>query len=239
MKNTILITGAGSGIGKATVQKFVKEKWNIIATDINESSIIDLKSDQVLTFRLDVTNLNDFKKIYAKGEAKFKKIDAILNSAGIMSLNAIAKQPEEEIDNMLNINLKGLINGSQVASQAMIKNKEGTIVNIASIAGIKGFPNHAIYCGTKYGVRGFSETLREELIPHNIRVSIVSPGVVDTNLLSSVSNKEILNSYNEWKYTNNRFIQPQDVANAIYFIVSQPKNVTIREIVIGSSTQEA
>ena len=114
---------------------------------------------------------------------------------------------------------------------------EGTIINISSIAGIKAFDNHSAYCGTKYAVRGYSETVRAEVASDNIRVGVISPGVVKTNLLNSTTNSEIKKDYEDWRDDAKAFMVAEDIANAVAYMLEQPQGVDIREIVLAPTTQ--
>lgn len=121
-----------------------------------------------------------------------------INNAGIMILKQVHLQLIEQIDKMIDINIKGVIYGTQIVLKSMKDNKtEGTIINISSIAGIKGFENHSAYCATKFAVRGYSETVRAEVVSDNIRVGVISPGVFKTNLLEGTTNQEIKQGYEE------------------------------------------
>ncbi|WP_340611157.1 SDR family oxidoreductase [Xenorhabdus bharatensis] len=141
---------------------------------------------------------------------------------------------------MLNVNVKGMMNGISAVTKGMINRKNGTIINISSVAGRKTFPNHTVYVGTKFAVHGMSENLREELSKYNIRVTIIAPGAVETELLSHTSDKKIKEKYQDWKKSmGGEVLTAEDVAKAINYAYSQPQNICIREIVLASTKQEA
>ncbi|NLW42155.1 MAG: SDR family oxidoreductase, partial [Tissierellia bacterium] len=138
---------------------------------------------------------------------------------------------------MLDVNIKGLLNGVHAVAESMVKRNSGTIINISSIAGIKTFPNHTAYVGTKFAVSGLSENLREEMAPHNVRVITIEPGAVDTTLLSHTTDESIKENYNIWKEDMGGVLSVEDVSNAIIYAYNQPQNVCIREIVIAATKQ--
>ena len=122
--------------------------------------------------------------------------------------------------------------------ESMKKRRHGTVVNVSSIAGRKTFPNHAVYCGTKFAVHAISENIREEVAPFNVRFTTIAPGPVETELLGHTTSKEIIDGYEDWKKSIGGALSPSDIANSINYAYSQPQNVCIREIVIGPTKQE-
>ncbi len=239
MKN-IIITGTNEGIGLSLAQK-IKDNYNILLIDnnkelLNNKDFSSLKNIEIKI--LDVKDRSKFELAINEFTSKFGELDLIVNNAGVMDLEILENQLEERIDNMLNTNLKGVINGTQLVINSMKKNKQGTIINVASTAGIYPYPEHAVYCGTKYGVRGFSQTMRKELASSNIRVITISPGAVKTNLLTNTTtNKQIIDQYLKWRDGNDAALVAEDVANAILFAYSQPQSVIIREIEMTSTNQ--
>lgn len=152
-----------------------------------------------------------------------------------MLLNDPATQPLEEWNTMIDVNIKGLLNGIHCVLKGMKDRKTGTVINISSIAGRKTFSNHAVYCGTKFAVHAITENMREELAPFNVRFTVIAPGIVETELLSHTTNQEISKNYKEWKKSLNEEagLNPSDVANAIDYAYGQPQRVCIREVVLA------
>ena len=120
-----------------------------------------------------------------EAEARFGPADALINNAGVMLLGAVSEQDPTQWEQMLDVNVKGLLNGIHAVLGGMIERNHGTVINVGSVAGRKTFPNHVAYVGTKFAVHGLSENLREELAPHNVRVITIAPGAVETELLIS------------------------------------------------------
>ena len=140
---------------------------------------------------------------------------------------------------MLDVNVKGLLNGVHAVVAGMIERKHGTIINVSSVAGRKTFPNHVAYVGTKFAVHGLSENLREELAPHNVRVTTIAPGAVETELLSHTTDEAIKTGYQAWKQAmGGTVLSADDVASAIAYAYQQPQHVCIREIVLAATRQQ-
>ena len=139
---------------------------------------------------------------------------------------------------MINVNVLGILNGIHSVLEGMIKRKSGTIINISSIAGKKTFPNHTVYCGTKFAVHAISENLREEVSKNNVRVITVAPGAVETELLGHTTNNEIKVEYDIWKKEIGGVLDAKTVADAILFAYQQPQSVCIREIALTATGQE-
>lgn len=149
----------------------------------------------------------------AEAEQQFGPVDAMVNNAGVMLLGNIDSQNPDEWEQM---------------------------IDISSIAGRKTFPNHVVYVGTKFAVHGLSENLREELSPHNVRVVVIAPGAVETELLSHTTSDDIKAGYQSWKQDmGGKVLSPEDVAHAIEYAYSQPQYVCIREIVLAATRQGA
>ena len=200
----------------------------------------ELNLPNTLCRKVDVTDLASFQAAVDEAEAKFGPADLIVNNAGVMLLgNAITQNPSEW-QQMLNINVMGVLNGVKTVLGSMVKRNSGTIVNISSIAGRKTFPDHAAYCATKFAVHALTENIRGEVAGSNVRMTVIAPGVVETDLLSHSTDAAIVDGYKAWKAnTIEQGLNPDDIARAIEFAYSQPQNVCVREIVIADTKQDA
>lgn len=198
-----------------------------------------LNLPNTMTAKVDVNDREAFKAAIEAAEAKFGPVDGIVNNAGIMLLGEFAEQDPKEWEQMFQVNVIGLLNGINAVASSMKARRQGTIINISSIAGIKTFPNHVAYVGTKFAVSGLSENLREEMAPHNVRVITIEPGAVETALLSHTTDQSVIDGYQEWKESIGGAIAPEDIANAIVYAYNQPQNVCVREIVIAATGQAA
>lgn len=236
----VIITGASSGIGLATAKLF-SERGHPLLLLARRLEIMDaLHLPHSLCKAVDVTDRVKLLEAVQEAEALYGAADAIINNAGIMLLGDITKQNPDEWDRMLEVNVKGLLNGIHTVAGAMVKRQRGTIINISSVAGRKSFANHVAYTATKFAIHGLSENLREELSAHNVRVVTIAPGAVETELLSHTSDENIKAGYQDWK--NNMgasVLSPEDVARAILYAYEQPQGVCIREIVLAATRQQA
>lgn len=179
---TILITGASSGIGKATALRFQSEGWNIIATMRDPSAGADLGAlENVHVARLDVTDAGSIAAAVADGIARFGRIDVLLNNAGYGAYGPLEAFSAERIRRQFDTNVIGLLEVTKAVLPQMRENRSGTIVNISSIGGQITFPLGTLYHGTKFAVEGLSEALHYELEPLGIRVRIVEPGMIKTD----------------------------------------------------------
>ncbi|MCW3789413.1 SDR family oxidoreductase [Plebeiibacterium sediminum] len=236
-KELIVITGASAGIGLATAKQFAKLGHPLLLLARRVKPMQALNLENTICMSLDVTDRKAFEDAVRLAESQFGAVGAIVNNAGIMLLGNIVSQDPKEWDAMLDVNIKGLLNGVHAVAESMVKRNSGTIINISSIAGIKTFPNHTAYVGTKFAVSGLSENLREEMAPHNVRVITIEPGAVDTTLLSHTTDESIKENYNIWKEDMGGVLSVEDVSNAIIYAYNQPQNVCIREIVIAATKQ--
>jgi len=176
---TILITGASSGIGKATALRFQSEGWNVIATMRDPAAGAELATlDNVLVTRLDVTDGASIAAAVAEGIARFDRIDALVNNAGYGAYGALEAFSTDRIRRQFDTNVIGLLEMTKAVLPHMRANRSGTIVNISSIGGQITFPLGTLYHGTKFAVEGLSEALHYELEPLGIRVRIVEPGMI-------------------------------------------------------------
>lgn len=180
--HTILITGASSGIGKATALRFQSEGWNVIATMRDPAAGAELATlDNVLVTRLDVTDGASIAAAVAEGIARFDRIDALVNNAGYGAYGALEAFSTDRIRRQFDTNVIGLLEMTKAVLPHMRANRSGTIVNISSIGGQITFPLGTLYHGTKFAVEGLSEALHYELEPLGIRVRIVEPGMIRTD----------------------------------------------------------
>jgi NADP-dependent 3-hydroxy acid dehydrogenase YdfG len=173
----------------------------------------------------------------ADTEAHFGKLDILVNNAGVMYLEPVAEADLGRWRRMLELNVLSLIASTQAALAGMKTRRDGHIVNVSSTAGRIANPNAAAYSATKFGVVAFSEALRREVYADNIRVSIIEPGIVQTELRDHIGHAATQASLNAWA-SNMRQLQPEDVADAIVFCVSRPPHVNVNEILMRPTDQE-
>lgn len=240
---TAIITGASSGIGEATAHALTKEDFAVILSARSIDKLNDLKSDLIskghkaIAVKADVTKRNDMKEVAKAAIDEFGRIDVLVNNAGIMPLSFMKNLHEDEWEQTIDINIKGVVNGIAAVLPAMMEQKDGHIVNISSIAGISVFPSAAVYCGTKYAVEAITEGIRLELsVPYNIRATSIRPGGVDTNLMSTITDQEVFSAF-EPMLKSVKFLNSDDIAQAIVYAVKQDPNVSIDHVCVRPSTQ--
>lgn len=238
MKKLVVITGASSGIGAATARLFSEKGHPLLLIARRIEKLKALQLPQTIYKQVDITNREQMQQAIKEAQEKYGNTDCLVNNAGVMLLGLVNNQDAQEWKKMFDVNVLGVLNGIQCVLQKMIDANNGTIVNVSSIAGRKTFPTHAAYCGTKFAVHAISENIREEVAAHNVRVTTIAPGAVETELLGHTTSNEIKDGYEDWKKSMGGAISSKDVANAIYYAYSQPQNVCIREIVIAATKQQ-
>lgn len=233
----IVITGASSGIGQATAEALVREGARVMlaARRVDRlESLVKKLGDQATFHKTDVTDRQQVLDLAKAALDKFGQIDGWVNNAGLMPLSPIADGLVDQWDQMVDVNIKGVLYGIHAAIPSMLTQGFGDIVNIASVAGHVVFPTAAVYCGTKFAVRAISEGLRHELAG-KVRVTIISPGAVETELPNSITSDAVKESL---KPIFDIAIKPEAIANAIVYALSQPRDVSVNEMVIRPTVQE-
>lgn len=238
-----VVTGASSGIGYATALALAKAGAKVAAgarrVDKLESLQKEIqKSDgEILIEKVDVTikeDCNSFIDIVLK---KWNHIDILINNAGIMPLSFFKNLKINEWEQMIDVNLKGVLYCTAAAIPTMINNKSGHIINISSVAGRVVFPAGSVYCATKYAITAFSEGLRQELSQrYNIKVTCIEPGVVATELPNTITDKSLEGFVESVKKME--ALQADDIANAIVYALDSPRYVNVNEILLRPISQE-
>ncbi|PKD16067.1 oxidoreductase [Salegentibacter salinarum] len=241
---TIIITGASSGIGEATAKKLSQEGANVVLSARREDRLKSLKDEieknggRTLVIPGDVTKKEDFKKIVSSTLEEFGSIDGIINNAGLMPLSYVKNLHVEEWDKMIDVNIKGVTNGVSAVLPTMMEQKSGHIINISSSAAHKYYPGGAVYCATKAAVKMFTEGLRAELAPnYGINVTSIDPGFVSTELTDTITDDEIKKDM-EPMFKELTPLQAEDIADAIFYSLSQPKRANINDVYIMPTDQE-
>lgn len=238
---TALITGATSGIGKATAELFAKNKIRIILCGRRGKRLDKLKvflSDftEVTTLKFDVSKRKQVVEAIASLPESFKKIDILINNAGnAHGLSTIQDGSIDDWDAMLDINVKGLLYVTKAIIPQMIAQNDGFIVNIGSTAGKEVYKNGNVYCASKFAVNALNKSMRLDLNDYNIRVSGIHPGMVATEFseVRFKGDKEKAKSV----YAGFKPLQAADIADIIYFVVSRPYHVNIEDLVVYPTAQ--
>lgn len=215
-----IVPSASSGIGYATSLKLSEVGVRIVAGARRTDRLRDLEKQiiknngEILIQKLDVTSKSDCDSLASAAVHKWGKIDVLINNAGLMPLCHFRNGKVEEWEQMVDVNIKGVLYGTSAVVPYMLRQKSGHIINVSSVAGIIVFAGASVYCATKHAITAFSEGLRKELSPKdNIRVSCIEPGAVSTELLESITD----DSMNGFIQATNEMetLRSEDVANAI------------------------
>lgn len=239
----VIVTGASSGIGFATSLVLAKagakvvagarrfDKLELLKTNIQESG------GEILIKQLDVTKKHECDSFMNFVLDEWNRIDVLINNAGLMPLSFLKNLKIDEWEQMIDVNLKGVLYCTAAVIPTMMKNKSGHIVNISSVAGRIVFPAGSVYCATKHAVTAFSEGLRQELSQrYNIKVTCIEPGVVATDLPSTITDESLQGFVESVKKME--ALQAEDIANSILYAVNSAEYVNINEILLRPISQE-
>uniref|UniRef100_B0T361 Short-chain dehydrogenase/reductase SDR n=1 Tax=Caulobacter sp. (strain K31) TaxID=366602 RepID=B0T361_CAUSK len=238
-----LVTGASSGFGEAVALDLAKAGAKVALAARREDRLRALAQritdagGQAQVIVADFTDEHQAQRAVRETEAAFGWLDILINNAGVMYLEPVATADLGRWRSMLELNLLGLIAATQAALPGMTARKDGHIVNIASTAGHIANPLSAAYSASKFGVIGFSESLRKEVHKDNIRVTVISPGMAATELRDHIAVEAVQSALNKTAETM-RQLTAEDVADAILYAVSRPPHVMINEILMRSTDQE-
>lgn len=223
----VIITGAGSGIGKETALLFAKEGAKVVVADVNEKggeeTVARIRENGEGFFvKLDVSDREQTQQMAKATLEKYGRIDVLINNAGIVQDAFVSKMTEQQWDKVIDINLKGVFNCIQAVVEAMMNQGSGVIINTSSIVGLNGNVGQVNYAATKAGLIGMTKTLAKELGKKGIRVNAVAPGFIATPMTSAVPEK-ILDMMKE-KTPLKRLGEPKDIANAYLYLASDDAN---------------
>lgn len=236
----VVITGASSGIGEETVNLLSENGAKLVlgARRLDRLEKIQQKvgHDSVSIKKTDVTKPDEVNALIETAYNDFGRIDVLINNAGLMPQSFLEKNKQDEWNQMIDVNIKGVLYGIGTVLPYMRKQKSGHIINLASVAGHVVFPGSAVYCGTKYAVRAITEGLRQEeaIVGSNIRTTILSPGAVSTELTDHISDKDMKQDIDEL-YKN--AIKPDAIARAINYAINEPEESSVNEFIIRPSSQ--
>jgi NADP-dependent 3-hydroxy acid dehydrogenase YdfG len=240
-----IVTGASSGIGystslalsKAGVRIAVGARRTDRLQELEKHIVSKNNGGEVFIQKLDVTSKSDCDSFADAVVKKWGKVDILINNAGLMPLSYFKNGKVEEWEQMIDVNIKGVLYCTSAVIPHMVDEKSGHIVNISSVAGRIVFAGGSVYCATKHAITAFSEGLRKELSPnYNIRVTCIEPGAVSTELLQSITDESMKGFIQATK--NMEILQSEDVANAVLYAIETPSHVNVNEILIRPTSQE-
>ncbi|MGG7033887.1 MAG: SDR family NAD(P)-dependent oxidoreductase [Flavobacterium sp.] len=241
MKKTAIITGATSGIGRATARAFAKNNFKVIICGRREDRLVELQDElsqrtEVHTLLFDIRNKKSvFKSIESLPE-EFSHIDILINNAGnAHGLDPIQNGDIDDWDTMIDINIKGLLHVSRAIIPKMIERRKGHIINIGSTAAKEVYPNGNVYCATKHAVDAINQGMRIDLNPYGIRVGAIHPGMVNTEFSNVRFKGDAERAANVYKGFEP--LLAEDIADIIHFVVTRPYHVNIADLVVMPTAQ--
>ncbi len=244
-----IITGASSGIGEATALELAKRRVKVILTARRTERLESLSRQivtdggQAIVVPCDIADREQVRAMIEKSQAAFGRIDILINNAGIMPNAPLAKCRMDDWDDMIDVNVKGVLYGIGFVLPIMLEQKTGHIINVSSVAGRKVFPSGVVYCATKHAVHAISEGLRYELAEQStedgntIRVTTIAPGVVDTELPDSIRDDASRVGFKGYVESLRDPLNSEDIASAILYVLETPPHVGINEVLVRPTAQ--
>lgn len=238
----VVITGASSGLGEAAARA-LSEQGAIVVLGARRVNRLEALADELIgaggkaiVVPTDVTHYDQVKDLVDAAVKAYGRIDVMINNAGLMPESLLDRLKINEWNQMIDVNIKGVLYGIAAALPHMKQQKSGHIINVSSVAGHKVTPGFAVYSATKYAVRVLSEGLRQEVKPFNIRTTVISPGAVATELPNTISDSDVAADMR--KFYELYAIPADSFARAVIFAMSQPENVDVNEILFRPTRQE-
>ena len=238
----IVITGASSGLGEAAARHLSAQGATVVLGARRADRIqtiakeLTARAGKALAVATDVTRYDQVKALVDAAVKTYGRIDVMINNAGLMPHSPLERLKVDEWNQMIDVNIKGVLYGIAAALPYMKQQKSGHIINVSSVAGHKVTQAGAVYAATKHAVRALSEGLRQEVKAYNIRTTVISPGAVATELPDSISEPDI--SQNIHRFYEANAIPADSFARTVAFAISQPEDVDINEILFRPTRQE-
>jgi NADP-dependent 3-hydroxy acid dehydrogenase YdfG len=236
-----LVTGASSGIGEATAIALAAEGAKVALAARRRDRLEALEdklgaNGAATAIALDVTDEQACRDAVSATRDRLGGLDIVINNAGLMLLGPILEADTEDWRRMINTNVLGLMYLTHAALPHLVAQGSGDIVNISSVAGRVARLGSGVYNASKWGVNAFTESLRQEVTERGVRISVVEPGLVDTELGDHITNAEAKAATKEWK-ASIRSLKADDIARAILYVVTQPDHVAINEVLVRPTDQ--
>ena len=237
-KKLIAITGASSGIGAATAKAFSEAGYPLLLMARRIELMESMNLPNTICKEVDVLDLEGMKAAISEAQDSYGEVDCMINNAGVMINGKPQDQDPEDWQKMLDVNIRGVLNGIHLVLKDMGERQSGTIINMGAIAGIKTFPDHTVYCGTKFAVHAITENIREEVAGSKVRLITIAPGMVYTELLDHGCEEEARKGWMDYAEQIGGALQPESIAESVLFSYQMPQEVCVREIVICPTGQE-
>lgn len=237
----IVILGASSGIGEATVRKIAGKGGKLVIAARRENKlkeIADSLPDAQIEYKAaDVSKFEEVKAVIDLAVEKYGRVDVVFNNAGIMPTAPLIEGRRDEWQQMLDINIMGVLNAIAVVLPIMAEQKSGHIITTDSVAGHVVYPGSAVYCGTKFALRAIMEGLRQEQRENNIKSTLVSPGAVRTELYKTINNKTASDQLHKMQAEEGYGLDAADIAEAVVYAIATPAHVSVSEVIIRPTKQ--
>ncbi|WP_101844025.1 SDR family oxidoreductase [Halobacillus sp. Marseille-P3879] len=237
-----IITGASSGIGKAIAEYLADEGADVVLAARRAHKLQKLAEKiedeygvRTAVVETDVTNRTDVEELVKQTKDKFNTVDIYVNNAGVMLLSFLKNGHVDEWEQMVDVNIKGVLYGVHAVLPEMLEQKTGHIVNVSSVAGHEVFPSSTVYSATKYAVKALSMGMEKELSKSGVRVTNVSPGAVDTELTEHITDGDVIDMFNNREMTP---LNSADIARAVAYAVTQPEWVNVNELIVRPMHQQ-
>jgi len=234
----VMITGASAGIGQETARVFAAAGYPLLLIARRNERIEAMDLPNTLAIKADVRDYDAVAAAVRQGEEKFGPVDCLINNAGVAPLARLDEQDPGEWRDLIDINCLGVLNGMHIVAPGMKTRRCGTIINVSSIAGRKSYPQHDVYCGTKHFVHAVSEGMRQTMSAYRVRVMVISPGVVKSDIEKTMTNKRGYDFWNRGREAVDGGIDACDVARTMLFAYQLPQTVTLQEMTITPTGQE-
>jgi NADP-dependent 3-hydroxy acid dehydrogenase YdfG len=235
-----IVTGASSGIGEATAEALAKEGASVVlaARRVDElkalADRIATEGGDAFVVETDITEEDDIDNLVETTMDEYGRIDVLVNNAGVMLLEPLERADRSNLQQMVEVNLLGLMNLTHAVVPIMQQQDSGHVVNVSSVAGRETMANGSGYNATKFGVNAFTDAIRQELSPQDIRTTVIEPGAVDTELPTHIPDEQLLEQLSEMDVPT---LAPDDIARGIVYATNQPKHVDVNELMIRPTGQ--
>ena len=243
MSKKALVTGASAGIGRATAHMLARNGYDVIVTGRREQRLVSLKEEiekqfdvNVYVLVFDIRRKDEVERAWDSLPQEWKQIDVLVNNAGLAAgLDYIYEGDVEDWETMIDTNIKGLLYISRLVMPVMKERRQGHIVNLSSIAGKEVYQRGNVYCATKHAVEALTKGMRIDLLPYNVKVSSVSPGMVETefSIVRFKGDEQKAKSV----YEGLEPLRAEDIADVIEFIISRPVHVNINDVLVMPTAQ--
>ena len=235
-RKTVLVTGASRGIGKEVAMLYAENGYDVIINYVSDKTDVEgikkefeAKNVKCLLVKADVSKEEEVANLVNKAIEEFGKIDVLVNNAGITKDNLLMRMSEEEFDKVIEINLKGTFLVTKAVTKYMMKKRQGSIINLASVVGVVGNAGQSNYSASKAGIIGFTKSVAKELASRNIRANAVAPGFIETDMTSVLKDEIKENIYNQIPLK--RMGNAREVAELIYFLGSEKSSYITGQVI--------